>query len=134
MIFKLFLIFLVVPLVELAILIKVGQVIGLLNTVLLVVLTALLGAFFARTQGVVILYRIKFELSRGRPPGDALLEGLLILVAGLVLLTPGLLTDISGFLLLAPPTRKLAREWIKRIIKRKIDRRGIYQQDSFENF
>lgn len=105
MFLRLALLFVLVPLVELALLIQVGRWVGIVPTVALVVLTGILGAALARYQGLVTLGRFRKALEEGRPPHRELVEGILILMAGAVLLTPGLLTDVTGFLLLVPPVR-----------------------------
>lgn len=116
--FSLFLLFTAIPLVELYLLVVLGRRVGLLPTIGLVLATGALGAFLARTQGLQTLDRIRAELDAGRMPAAALLDGLLILVAGAVLLTPGLLTDVFGFSLLLPATRKAVRRtlggWLKK--------------------
>ena len=120
MFFRLLFLFTVVPLVELALLIKVGQVIGVLNTVALVVLTGLLGATLARVQGFGVLRRIQDELATGQLPGDSLFDGVLILAGALLLLTPGILTDAFGFALLLPPSRNLVKRFLKRYFQKKL--------------
>lgn len=119
MFIKLIILFTVVPLVELAILIKLGNIIGLIPTISLVILTGILGASLTRYQGISTLNKIQREMSQGVVPAENLLNGVLILVGGVVLLTPGLLTDIFGFLLLIP----LTRNWFKRILKLKLKER-----------
>ncbi len=106
----LLLIFILVPVIEIYFLIKVGDVIGALPTVLLVVFTAFLGVFLLRWQGLSTLYRVQTSLQVGELPAEAMVEGLLLLVAGALLLTPGFVTDTVGFALLMPPLRqRLAR-------------------------
>ena len=95
-------IFIFVPLVELAILIQVGQWIGLWNTIALVVFTGVLGATLARAQGLSVLMKIQRDLAVGIMPEESLFDGVMILVGGIVLLTPGILTDAMGFFLLIP--------------------------------
>ena len=107
MLARLALLFITVPLIELFLLIQVGERIGLTATVLLVVATGALGATLARQQGLATWRKFQTESAAGRPPGRTLLDGLLILIAGAVLLTPGLLTDLTGFALLIPAVRKL---------------------------
>ena len=101
------LIFLIVPLVEIYILIQVGQVIGALWTVLLVVLTAVIGVQLLRSQGLSTLARAQQKMNAGEMPAHELLEGLALLVAGAFLLTPGFFTDAFGFALLLPVTRSI---------------------------
>lgn len=103
----LLLLFVVVPAVELWLLIEVGSQIGVGNTILLILVTGILGASLARSQGLAVLARVQREMEAGRAPTAGLLEGALILVAGGVLLTPGFLTDVVGLLLLIPFTRRL---------------------------
>ncbi len=102
----LLILFIVTPLLELYILISVGEVIGALTTVLIVIFTAFLGAFLLRYQGVLTLQRVQETMAQGGMPAIALLEGLFLLVAGVLLLTPGFITDILGFLCLIPVVRK----------------------------
>ncbi len=106
---RLLLLFTAVPLVELFLLVKMGTVVGVGPTIALVIFTGVLGAWLARQQGLGVLHRLRVELAEGRLPADALIDGLLILVAGAVLLTPGLLTDALGFVLLVPPSRAVVR-------------------------
>jgi UPF0716 protein FxsA len=105
---RLLLLFTTIPLAELALLLWIGGRIGLMPTVALILATGALGAALARHQGLATWGRFQEALAAGRLPGRELLEGLLILVAGALLLTPGVLTDAAGFLLLVPP----ARRWI----------------------
>ncbi len=111
----LFLLFLVVPLLEIYLLIKAGGVIGALPTVALVVFTAVLGAFLLRLQGLSTMNRMRANMMRGRVPTLEILEGAALLLAGGLLLTPGFFTDAIGFLLLIPPLR---RYWLLKIIDR----------------
>ena len=110
MLARLSLLFVALPLAELAILVWVGRRMGLVPTVALVVVTGILGAALARWQGLATWRRFRAALDAGELPHREMVDGVLILVAGAVLLTPGLLTDIAGFLLLAPPVRRRVRE------------------------
>ncbi len=94
-----------VPFAELYLLIRVGEFLGAGWTVLLVILTGVSGAWLARTQGVNTLLKVRRILNSGELPANELVEGLLILVAGILLITPGLITDVVGLLLLLPVTR-----------------------------
>lgn len=114
MFFRLALLFVVVPLLELALLIQVGRWMGLLPTVALVVVTGILGAALARLQGLATLMRFRRAMDEGRLPHRELVEGVFILMAGAVLLTPGLLTDAAGFLLLVPPVRRALAARVER--------------------
>ena len=119
---KLFLLFTVTPLVELYILIRIGAWIGALPTVLLVVVTGFAGAYLAKLQGFQVWMRIQYEVNAGRFPATSLLDGLLLFAAGLVLITPGVITDVLGFLLIIPATRAPIRDWLARKLRRMMDR------------
>jgi UPF0716 protein FxsA len=110
MFLRLLLLFTIVPLVELFLLVKLGTVVGVGPTIALVLFTGILGAWLARQQGLEVLRRVNEDLSQGRMPTEALMDGVLILIAGAVLLTPGLLTDALGFVLLIPRTRAEVRK------------------------
>jgi UPF0716 protein FxsA len=97
--------FLLVPIVEIYLLIQVGQVIGALWTVFLVVLTAVIGVWLLKIQGMSTLQRAQQKMQNGQMPAQEMLEGLGLVLAGAFLLTPGFFTDTIGFLLLLPPTR-----------------------------
>lgn len=118
---KLFLAFTLIPLIELAVLIKIGEYVGALPTVFLVVITGGVGVFLAKSQGLLVLSQIQEDLNSGIVPGNALVEGLLVLVGSVLLITPGLLTDISGFLLLLPFSRILIRELVKKKLRKLIE-------------
>ncbi|HBM53266.1 MAG TPA: membrane protein FxsA [Deltaproteobacteria bacterium] len=117
MLWKLFLAFTIIPVSEIYILIAIGGQIGILPSIGLVILTGIVGASLARSQGLQTLGRIRDSFQQGVVPGEELLNALLIAVAGIVLLTPGFLTDAAGLFLLIPATRTLCREWLKRRIE-----------------
>lgn len=104
---RLLLLFTVVPLIELALLAYVSQYIGILKTIGLVIVTGILGAALARREGVRCWDKIKEKLAAGQAPGAELIEGPMILLAGAFLITPGVLTDLCGLLLLVRPIRKM---------------------------
>ena len=120
MFLRLFLLFTCIPLVELALLLRIGSIIGALNTILLVIFTGMLGACLARQQGIRTFQTIRSLMARGEMPGEPLLDALLILLAGFLLITPGILTDLFGFLMLVPATRAPLRRWIKRELERRL--------------
>jgi len=103
---RMLLLFIFLPMVELYFLIMLGSRIGAMPTIGLIVLTGLLGASLARQQGLSVLSRIQKEMASGKPPTQELVEGALIVVGGIVLLTPGIITDIFGFSLLVPSIRR----------------------------
>ncbi len=111
----LLLLFIIVPVLEIYLLITVGSVIGGLTTILLVIFTAILGTYLLRIQGLATLQKAQTSLSQGQAPAGALLEGLLLLVSGILLLTPGFVTDAVGFTCLIPPIRqRLVNSFIKK--------------------
>ena len=111
---KLFLLFLIVPLVELYFLIEIGDTIGAGYTIFFVVLTAVIGAALVRYQGLSTFMRAQGELARQRMPAMEVIEGALLLFAGALLLVPGFVTDALGFLILVPPLRQaLIRKFLQ---------------------
>lgn len=114
MLLKLFLAFTIIPFIEIYLLIKIGSYLGAFNTVLIVILTAFLGALLARYQGFQTMLRVRESLERGEMPAEELLDALLILLAGIVLLTPGFLTDLAGLMILMPATRLKFKRWLRR--------------------
>lgn len=110
----LFLIFVALPILEMIVLIKVGSIIGVIPTVALVVLTATLGIWLMRVQGLATLARVQEKLERGEVPGTELLEGIMLLIGGALLLTPGFITDTMGFVCLIPVLRQPIARWLLR--------------------
>ena len=121
---RLLILFTVVPLVELALLIKLGNVIGLWPTIFIVIATGVLGAALARSQGTQVISAIRAEVAEGRPPTESLINGLLVLVGGVVLLTPGLLTDLLGFSFLIPFTRSWFKKKLQSRLRKYAERRS----------
>ncbi|MBW3556681.1 MAG: FxsA family protein [Actinobacteria bacterium] len=103
------LLFLVVPFVELFLLIQVGQAVGALPTILALVVVSVVGAWLVKREGIGVLRRAREQVQSGRVPGSELVDGVLILFAGALLVTPGFLTDVLGILLLVPPVRVMLR-------------------------
>ena len=117
MFFKLFLAFTLVPFIEIYLLIKIGAQVGAFNTILIVILTGLLGASLARLEGIKTMTKVRESMNRGELPAEEMLDAMLIFVAGVVLLTPGFITDLTGLALLVPQ----ARFWFKRWLRKKFD-------------
>jgi len=109
MFFKLFLLFTILPALEMILLLRVGSIIGFPGTVSVILLTGILGAALARQQGLQTISNIKQSMNRGEIPTASIVDGFLILVAGIVLVTPGLITDAAGFILLLPPCREIIK-------------------------
>lgn len=120
MFFKLFLIFAIVPVIEISIFIYVGSYIGTLNTIAIILLTAIAGAYLVRMEGIGVLYRIQKNLNEGIFPAEELINGAMILVAGALLLTPGFFTDLIGFLMVFPATRELIKPPLKKYLRKHI--------------
>ena len=120
MLSKLLLLFIVVPILELILLIQIGQWVGTLPTIALIIFTGILGAFLVRRQGVRVLTRVNSQIQTGQLPADAIFDGAIILVAGAFLMTPGILTDIMGFLCLIPPTRRIIKKFIASRFKKMV--------------
>jgi len=121
-----FLFFIVTPLVELVILIYLGTIIGALYTISIVLITGIVGAILARTQGLATLSRIRSRLEQGILPSNELFHGALIVVGGILLITPGMITDLVGFAMLIPKTRNIFIGWLSVLIQRKIQRGDIH--------
>ena len=120
MLFRLFLIFSVVPVVELYLLIKVGRLVGALPTVALLLLISFAGAWLVRHQGFAILGNAQRELAEGRIPAAGLLDGVLVLTGGILLLTPGFFTDLLGLFFLIPVTRGMIKRYLGLWLQRKL--------------
>jgi UPF0716 protein FxsA len=116
------LLLLLFPIIEIVLLIKVGGSIGILNTILLILVTGALGAVLARIQGFIILQKIAENLNRGVMPSREILDGGLVLAGAICLLDPGIIGDLVGFVLLLPWTRALVRWLLMRLIRHKLDR------------
>jgi UPF0716 protein FxsA len=115
---RLIALFVVLPAVELALLVELGTRIGTGATLLLIMLTGLVGAGLARRQGLGVLRELQSETAEGRLPAGSLVDGVIILVAGALLVTPGVLTDVFGFACLVPAFRR----WARRVALRRIER------------
>ena len=115
-----FIIFTAVPIIEIALLIEVGKHIGTLWTIAFVIGTGILGGVLLGVEGYGVFRRMKDELSTGRVPQDQIIDGVLVVVGALLLVTPGVLTDATGILFMFPPTRYLVRSGVKRWIRKYI--------------
>ena len=121
--FRIFLIlFITIPLVEIAILINIGKIIGAGYTIALVIGTAFLGVSLLRIQGISTLAKVQANINRGQLPTTELIEGLILLISGVLLLTPGFFTDMVGFLMLVPALRqRLAETFFVNFMKNRIN-------------
>jgi UPF0716 protein FxsA len=123
----LFILFILMPIIEIAVLIQVGQSIGVLLTIGIVILTAILGTSMLRSQGLATLEKARSRMNSGEMPAQQMLEGLLLVIGGVLLLTPGFVTDAFGFLCLIPPTREYLA---KQLASRSIGQMGIFVSGS----
>lgn len=121
MLIKLLLLFTLGPLIELYLLIELGRRIGAGSTIILVLATGFFGAILAKAQGFLVLRSIAQTLRDGQLPGDELIDGVLVLLGAALLLTPGLISDSTGFLFLLPVTRKRVRKLLIRKLKKALD-------------
>ena len=117
---KLLLLFILVPVAELYLFMTLGSQLGLGRTIAIIIITAILGATLTKSQGRRAMQKFQAASAEGRMPAREGLEGLLILLAGAVLITPGFLTDAVGFLLLVPPVRSLVAAFLGKRLKGKI--------------
>ncbi len=122
---KLLFLFIVVPAVELALLIELGSRLGTLPTLALIAVTGIVGAFLARRQGLAVVARAQEQMRLGQLPAGSMADGVMILVAAALLMTPGILTDALGFLLLVPPFRSFLKDSLHKRIRRAIEENRI---------
>lgn len=120
MFIRLLILVILLPILEIYLLIESGRLIGAWPTVLLVVLTGVAGSWLMRQQGFELLSKIQNELATGHLPTGTLLDGAIIIAGGVLLLTPGFCTDLFGFTMLVPTTRRLWRHWLERWLAAKL--------------
>lgn len=126
MFIKLFILFITVPIIEVFVLLDAAEYIGMWPTVLLVIATGAAGAYLAKSQGLDLLQRIQAATDRGELPAQELIDGAFILAGGIVLLTPGFITDLVGFIFLVPWSRAPLKRYLVNWFKNRIDR-GEFQ-------
>jgi UPF0716 protein FxsA len=127
------LLFILIPAIEIYLLIEIGSFIGGFNTILIVVVTGIVGAGLAKAQGLAVLNKVQTDLNGGKLPADQIIHGLLVFGGGLLLLTPGFLTDILGFSMVAPGSRHLIVAWAKQMFQKGIES-GNIKFGSFGSF
>jgi len=130
MFIKLFFLFAIIPIIELYLLLKIGAIIGPLNTIIIILITASVGAFLAKQEGFRVIGKINQAIREGKAPTHELLSGLFILIGGFLLLTPGFLTDIAGITMLIPPIRKIYCRAAEKFIQKKFEL-GRWDTNSF---
>lgn len=133
MFLKLFSLFLIIPAVDIYLLVKIGGMIGAINTVLIILITASIGAYLTKSQGFRVLHQIQEATRQGYMPGNEILHGLFVLIGGFALLTPGFLTDAIGLSMLIPQIREIYVRIAKEIIRKKIQQ-GNFQMRMYTDF
>ncbi|OGD17540.1 membrane protein FxsA [Candidatus Atribacteria bacterium RBG_19FT_COMBO_35_14] len=126
---KLLILFLIIPVTELYILIEVGKEIGSLSTIGVIILTGIIGTYLVKNEGFMILRKIQNDLNEGIMPGDSLIQGAIILAGGILLLTPGFVTDILGFIFLMPVSRSIVKKYLLKWLKGKIKEGNFYYRE-----
>lgn len=121
----LFLLIIVIPAVDIGVLLFSGKVIGVWPTIALIILTGIIGAYLAKREGLQTIRRVQEQLSKGEIPGEAVLDGICILIGGTLLLTPGFITDVTGFFFLFPPTRRPIKFLILKVWRNRINKGNI---------
>ena len=135
MFFLLLLLFLAVPLAEILVIVEVAQRTGIIETIALLLIVSILGAWLVKSEGMGVIRKIQFQLIQGQIPNKELLDGGLILIAGVLMLTPGFITDVVGLLLLFPLTRPIiSRLFFKRIVNQPFSAMGSESKRSTFNF
>ena len=135
MFFLLLLLFLAVPLAEILVIVEVAQRTGIIETIALLLIVSILGAWLVKSEGMGVIRKIQFQLIQGQIPNKELLDGGLILIAGVLMLTPGFITDVIGLLLLFPLTRPIIRRlFFRRIVNQPFSAPGSNTDQSTFNF
>jgi len=119
------LLIIVIPAIDISVLLFSGKLIGVLPTILLIILTGVAGAYLAKREGLQTLRKAQNQMSYGQIPGESILDGICVIVGGTLLLTPGFLTDVIGFFLLIPPTRKPFKLLMKTLLRKRIEKGNI---------
>lgn len=117
---KLLLLFIFVPFLDLAILIKLGEYIGFWQTIAIIIITGVTGAVLVKREGLSVIQKIKTDLGQSAIPGRQLVNGLLVLIGGILLMTPGILSDAVGFILVIPGSRGIVREKLISYFRKKV--------------
>lgn len=123
---KVLIIFIITPMIELFLLIEIGKAIGTLEVILLTIASGIVGAVLAKSQGLSVLRKMQNEMAESRIPTANLIDGVMILIGGILLLTPGVLTDAIGFLFLIPWTRVLMKKLLMKWIIYKIQKGQVH--------
>jgi len=117
---RLFLLFTIVPFIELFLLMKVGDVVGFWPTVAMILTTGIVGAWLSKREGLRVFRDYQQAIAEMRMPKEGLTSGLLVLVAGVLMIAPGMLTDVTGILLMIPPVRRVVAGWVERYVEKHV--------------
>ena len=134
MLIRLFLLFTILPSFELWLLFQVKDQLGLLETIWLVILTGIVGASMAKKQGLMVLQDLQQQSQKGIPPTQTIVEGVLVLIGGVLLVTPGILTDAFGFSLIIPFTRRIWAPAVRSWFGKRVSTNASFQYNTFEGF
>lgn len=124
----LFLLFAIMPIIEIALLVKVGGIIGGWNTIAIVIITAFIGAYFVKREGLHTLQKAQMKMQQGEMPGQEMVDGIMLAVAGVLMVTPGFITDIFGILLVLPVTRHIIGAFAKKHMKMRVVTSAAFNQ------
>jgi UPF0716 protein FxsA len=116
------LLIIVIPAIDIGVLLVSGKTLGVLPTIALIIVTGVVGAYLAKREGLQTIKRAQAQLAYGQIPGESVLDGICILIGGILLLTPGFITDVVGFLLLFPPSRKPFKFIMINALRKRIER------------
>ncbi|KRG11516.1 exlusion protein FxsA [Lederbergia galactosidilytica] len=118
--------FILLSALEIGVFLLAGKLMGVIPTVLLIIVTGMAGAFFTKKQGLNVFYQLQAQIQNGEPPGMAILDGVCVFIGGILLISPGFITDFMGLLLLIPFIRKFIRPSMIKIIKNWVNRKQVY--------
>lgn len=126
MFFPLFFIFIIVPIIEISLLIEVGSRIGTANTIMILLLTALIGIYMVKLVGLGVMRRMQQNMNEGVSPAEEMVNGMMLLLAGVLFIIPGFFTDAVGLLMVIPFSRNLIKKIARRMIEKKVSSGVIY--------
>ncbi|MGX6443017.1 FxsA family protein [Neobacillus sp. K501] len=116
------LLIIIIPAIDIGVLLVSGKTLGVFPTIALIIVTGVVGAYLAKREGLQTIKRAQEQLAYGQIPGESVLDGICILIGGTLLLTPGFITDVVGFLLLFPPSRKPFKYFMIKALQKRIER------------
>lgn len=116
------LLIIIIPAIDIGVLLVSGKTLGVFPTIALIIVTGVVGAYLAKREGLQTIKRAQEQLAYGQIPGESVLDGICILIGGTLLLTPGFITDVVGFLLLFPPSRKPFKYFMIKALRKRIER------------